>query len=33
MSRHFKDVEFGYDKESEILLVIKNFYMMIQFVN
>ena len=26
MSRHFKDVEFGYAKESEILPVIKKYF-------
>ena len=26
MSRHFKDVEFGYAKESELLPVIKKYF-------
>ena len=33
MSRHFKVVEFGYAKESEILPVIKNVFILIQFID
>ena len=33
MSRHFKDIEFAYAKESEILRVIQNIFSIILFID